>query len=292
MSQLPCSRMQSNAIALERFMHKPVNKINPNYYTFGCNVNDSLVNKILYLLNWEWTEKEIKEYLEKDLVEHEGQYKIQKRAKAFAKGNDSLYKYALDSLKKEMMLSTQDYLKNQNFFGVDPGLILLSAKLDIKKAVPLLELALLDNIHYSQPSVKLALSRLGNKRIEKEIITQCSYNSALTGQAWNDDFYLKAKKLAFIATQESISRFIFWFDPSKTFSSTASGGPVFKSSSIVLSYLKHMILNKDFQKIIEPFNKDYGEDYSAVNDAMIDSCKEWLKKNKGKYEINRNWIPY
>lgn len=284
--------MPSNATAMERLMPKPVNRINPNYYRVNCNVNDSLVKRILYLLDWKWTEKEIKEYLEKDLVEHEGQYKIQKRANAFAKGNDSLYKHGLDSLKKEMMLSTQDYLKKQNYFGVDPGLILLSAKLDIKKAVPLLEQALLDNIHYSQPSVRLALSRLGNKRIEKEIITQCSYNPALIGQAWNDDFYLKAKKLAFIATQESISRFMPWFDPSKTFSSTSSGGPVFKSSSIVLSYLKYMILNKDFQAIIEPFNKDYGEDYSTVNDAMIYACKDWLRKNKGKYEINRNWIPY
>jgi hypothetical protein len=286
--QKPCNKLPSTATLMQQLAKKPVLQIYPRDFLKGCNVTETMINRILYLLNWQWTEAEIEQYNEAIFDEYENIFNIKSIALKLANGNDFLYKQALDSLKKQLMPFVTKKYGESHAFRVDAGLVLLAGKLDIKSAIPKLNEALLDTIHYNKWALELALARLGNKSIEDKILNECKYDSSLDGKNWSNDFILKAKKLGFIATQKSIFKFVKWLDTAKYFARTPSGGVRVKSAAYVISFLSNIIQNEEFLAIIKPFKADYDDDFGQVTNNMIIQCREWLIKNKGKYILNRD----
>jgi hypothetical protein len=287
--QIPCNKLPTVDEIKNKLMYKPVINITPNQFRIGCNINDSIKKRMLYLLNWEWSKKEIEDYLLIYIDNHKILFDIDNKAQKISNGNDSLFKVAKDSIIKTLKNIELDYLDKKNYYDVSDGLILAVANLGLTKAVPMLEKALKYPNHYHTSIVELALAKLGNKALQKKIISECNYNPSLNGQAWNDYFTPIGQKLAFIKTQESIQKIGDWLDSTKVFASTTRGNNLDKSASNVIWFLSYLILNKDFQQIISSFH--YGDFNEAVNNDMILRVKEWLIKNKGKYKVNQGFCP-
>ena len=63
-----------------------------------CNVNDSIKNRLMYLLKPDWSIVEIEKVALTRLNENYKWLKIDDNAKKIANGNDSLFKVSRDSI--------------------------------------------------------------------------------------------------------------------------------------------------------------------------------------------------
>ena len=288
-AQLPCNRVPTNQQLLEALSRKPV-EVSRNHFVIGCNVNDSVKRRLLLLLNWKWTDDEIENYLNETITRLGKFYRIEERSKAVSKGNDSLYKHAKDSIIKKIKLENYNTLLKSNAFRVNDGIILTVANLYYYEAIPILKKALEDSIHYNKTVTELALARLGNTKFQDKIISQCIYKNELEGSEWINYYNYIASKLLFIATQESIYKLNEWLDTSKmSHYRTIGSGPDTKNAYDVIIDLKNVILNRDFQEKTEGIGDEaVGQ---KANEPIL-YCKEWLIKNKGRYEINKYYCPY
>jgi hypothetical protein len=281
------SRLPSQEQLLQSLAYKPV-KANPRKFLIGCNVSDSIKNRLLYLLNWQWTKEELDEYLAKDLSDHVNLYNISKRAKLVSRNSDSLYKIAYDSFHNIIIKENLQYLEQSQVFNVHSSIILTVAFLNMKESIPQLKTFLNDKKHYDIPSVELALAKFGDNQLQRKIINECMPVDKLDGFEWLDDFTSKARKLVLIGTQESYYNFNAWLDTTKTIE-TIAGKPLEKSSYRVLAYLRDFILNKDFQELVKPVPLDAS---CPCNNDLVSLARKWLTDNKGRYEINQNLYPW
>jgi hypothetical protein len=284
-AQESCDLIPTTQQLLIILSSKPVSLYHRDFRT-DCNITDSVKKRLLYLLHWEWTKEEINEYLRKNIKHNKGFYEIEKRALSVSTNNDSLYKIAYDSIVNVINQSILSSLPK----NIDNGIIYTVAFLNLKEAVPILQKGLTAPEYYNHTLVELALARLGNKELQTKIINNCIYNKNLNNIEWVDDYKRKiARKLIFVSSQESIYKLEQWLDTSKVYTLIPDRKPDGKSAYVVLADLKHIILNIDFQELLKEFN---GDPRRKMDNTLILVCKEWLIKNKGKYEINKNYCPY
>jgi hypothetical protein len=288
--QMNCTRLPSRNELVDRLKEKPIIQLNSWDFYMGCNVDDTIKKRLLYLLNWEWTEAEIENYLVRKIGNHQGKYGVDFDANQIAKGNDSVFRKAKDSIIKSERKRYYRYLEDVNFEGVDGNLMLTVAKLNYTEAIPILKKALSLPMYYNPNFVELALARLGDTALQRKIIATTTYLPYLDGRRWVDYFNKIGEKLVFIGTQESIAQLGNWLDSSKTYAVTSKGTLFEKSAFHVIWYLSHSVMNKDFQAIVAPY--DYGSNPETVTNEMIYAAKTWLCANKGKYEINQRFCAY
>lgn len=270
-------------------MYKPTPNLHPSHYRLDCNVDEAVKKRMLYLLNWQWTKEELEDYVAFDMKARKEFYDIDNRAFTLSKGDKQKQIKAADSL---MAVIKAEKIDQASRFRVPNGLLLTVAQLGFVEARPILVQALRDSVHYSTVDVQLALARLGDENMQQKVISEAAYSPLLSGRAWIDDFEKRGRKLAFVASQESIYQLQTWLDSSKMFASKSNGVVDTKSAAIVISYLSLLLLNNDFQELIRNFKAPYGDDYDQVNDQMIAACKNWLIKNKGKYKVNKDFSTY
>jgi hypothetical protein len=290
-AQVPCDyrAILTTDEILKKLSRKPV-EIGFNNFVENCNVNDSVRKRIIELLNWEWTNREVDNYLEEYFMGYEAFFKVKENANKLSKGNDSLYKKAYDSIKAG--IKDEERKQIAKHFGVNGGIILSSAWLYLSKAKTILKTALNDSVHYNQKEVELALARLGDKQLQRKIINSCIYRKDLDGFEWITYFEDKvARKLIFTSTQESICKLTEWLDTSKTYKPRSDGKAVVKTALNIIIVLKHILKNKDLQAKIKHIDEDLFNKGFNDNNLLV-FCKDWLKKNKGRYQINKSWCPY
>ena len=291
--ELDCGKLPTSSQLLQSLSGRPNGGGYLFQYRNGCNVNDSIRIRLLHLLNWEWTKEEIDDYLNKDLVKNKDRYAIDKKAKDVALGNDSLYKISVDSIQKIVKSDILNEMHRNGIFAVPPRLFQIAAILQIKEAIPILRKGLADKQHYDSVYAELALARLGDKGLQLKIINSCT-NKFSSGSVYdfeNHYTYQIAPKLLFLATQESIYKLNEWLDTTNLYYSVRGRKANTKYAYKVLADLKHLILNKDFQKIAKDFSDEWDIKYNLDN-GLILFCKDWLLKNKGKYKINKFYCPY
>ena len=288
-AQVPCAKLMSKSQVLESLRYKPIRDLRPGHYRLNCNVDDAIKKRMLYLLNWQWTQEELNEYVNRDMSERKDFYNIDKRASTTSKGDEQKQKQAVDSITTMIRAEKMDQASK---FKVPGGLLLTVAHLGFVEARPILIEALKDSIHYNKADVELALAKLGDANMQQKIISRSAYDNSLSGRAWTDKFEKDGRKLVFIASQESIYQLHHWLDASKMYASKAGRAPDTKNAALVLGYLYEVLLNSDFRELVKPFKAPYGDDYEQVTDQMISSAKNWLIKNKGKYMVNKDYSPY
>ena len=276
----------------ESIKNKPIIAPQPRYFIKGKNINDSIKNRLLYLLNCNWTLAEFDNYVNKqyeDIIQDSStiEYAQQK-----AKNNNPKFLFLVDSVRMAERQDIITQMKKKDFFKVNDNIVYTVAFLDYQEAIPILSKALNDSIHYNKEAVQLALARFGNKEYQKNIISTCIYNSSLDGRNWERDYQAKSQKLIMIATQESIYQLNNWLDTTKTIAFVAGGRSRKKLSNWVVMNLFDIIENKDFYDTAWSFisKEDYPDEWNNNNLAVF--CKKWLIENKGKYIINRNFYPY
>ena len=271
-AQRTCNQVPASKELYLLLSKRPVTNIERQDFIIGCNVTDSIIERILYLLHWEWTKKEIDDALSHDIERGRSFYNIDKKAAKISKGNDSLHKVASDSIIKILKSENLKNFIKYNAFKVDNGLILTAAYLDIKGAIPVLQKGLSDSLHYNRTYVELALARFGEILLQQKVIQGNEYKKELNGREWIAYFYKSARNLLFISTQESIFQLHYWLDTSKIFASIDEKLDT-KNAYLAVIALKHAIKNTSFQLIVKniddsPYLK---MDNSAILAAKIGS---------------------
>lgn len=285
-TQSDCSKLPTASQLLVTLSIKPVN-ISPLLIKTDCNVNDSVRLKLVYLLrNPKWTNREIDSVLSLGNVEQfKNWFNYKEKVENLSKGIDSLKKYAVDSIDKLVRSERIKLLEQEHYFDVNPQLIRTVATLNYKEAIPILKDALTNkNRLYDSATVILALAKLGDKESQNKIFTYCRPSKNISEFVWVDEFYQKASLLKFLASQESIYQFSFWMDTTYKYSYTEKTNG--KSAYLVIGYLSHLIDNQGFPKE----NRNSKFDFTGLvgNNKEILYWQKWIRKNKGKYIINKN----
>lgn len=277
-AQVPCNRLPDSSKLMKDLAERPVHGISPTLFRIGCNTNSAMKRRILEVLNWRWSRVELDAYLLKK-IDTVAIHKVSKE-------NVRLYDSLLEKNRKDLI----DEMTKKNEFRVETGIVLLPARLYMREAIPVLEKALLDSLHYSRNAVQLSLARLGNRKAQNEILAQCSNSRGLNDWDWKTDAENKSRKLMFICSQESIYQLASFMDTSQTYNpSPGHGFRQLKSTSEIIWSLSKMLLNKDFSSRYD-WKKLYN--LEQIDSDVIMYCKKWLLSNKGKYQLNKDYIVY
>jgi hypothetical protein len=289
-AQRPCKILPTAQQLYESLLYKPASA-NPSNFLNGCNVNDSIKRRLLYLLNWQWTKQEVDTFFNRDIKAGREWSWIEKTAKEIAKGNDSLYKAASDSLIASYQKSRMDYMKTSpSYTTVDPGIILTVGALDMKEAIPLLRKALTDSLHYDKYSVQSALARLGDSAAEKRVLI---YFTKKYRNEYPDlsEAINKSARLAYIATQQSVCMISQWLDTTslyvKVLAEEFSPAQMELIAPQVLKLLRNVVKNPEFIAICNEFKEPSLPYFKAGDKTVLLKAKTWLLNHQGKYIINR-----
>jgi hypothetical protein len=286
--QVPCDhpRGVKSATDLLRIMEEKPVSISPSYFIEKCNVNDSIINRLRYLLNWQWTKNEVEIYYKKKLVTYEKIYQIEQISRQISKGNDSIYLATKDSIEVATKQNEFKYDKEyNNIFNVSEGIVLAIGWLNMKETIPFLRDSALNSKYYDKPSVELALARMGNKKLQKKIFNSC-LNYSTNKEDFVSDFNNNYRKLIYIGTQESLFYIHEFIDTSKYFPINSEGAMTSFALKVVQN-LKTVFGNDEINKLISQTGDEWN-----YNVKVILAIKQWIIKNKGKYIIKKWFCPY
>jgi hypothetical protein len=288
-AQIPCNHPRGIKSSLQlsiMLQNKPIN-IQPSDFIENCNITTSVRKRLTYLLRWQWTQAEINNYYAEKLVIHKNVYLINETANKIANGNDSMYIKAKDSIENAIIKRELEYdIKYNHLFTVPETLILVIGWLNMKETIPFLrDSALKDQLHYPKWAVELALARMGDKRLQKKIITSCK-NDTKSGENFEADYYNKYRKILYLATQESLYQLHDFVDTSKYIEFNSAGALTSFAYRIVQDFSLR-IGNEDLKKLIILT----GDEYNYNIDAIL-AIKQWMIKNKKKYKIIKGFCPY
>jgi hypothetical protein len=279
---------------------KPVQLYQANRYSNKININDSIRDKLVSLLNFHWTADEIEEYLAND-------FKNSFTYKGIEKDADNLSYF---EIKKNYIQKINEYnklvlnIRNQalsiliknHLTKINPDIVYLIGSLDIKKAIPNLKLYLKDTIQYDKLPLQIALARLGDSAFQKFILNSdlVRYDNKIDDREWFELYMRKTSILYYINTQESIYSVSNWLDTSKNFCTLAHGCGNIKASNFVVDDLCKIIKNEDFRNginsILSIKRKDFFNWENDLSIKVILFCKNWLQLNKGKYDLVREYM--
>lgn len=281
-----CLNYPTTQVVLQTLKEKPVLGIDGSNFSLKCNVKDTVVKRLLYLLNPTWDSAEIENYLAREVKAQDTWFNITETAKRISKGNDSIYKVKYDSIVNYWKADFKKDMQKEHILDFNNNLLKVVAFLEIKQAIPIIKKYFNS---YNSFDAELALARLGNKTLQKKITANSNPpKDNIDGESWLDNMNESVRNLMFIGTQESIYSINNWLDTSKyyTVNSVGSSG---MAAYRVLGALSDFILNIDFQEKIK--NIDFSGQCPCPSDIIFD-IKEWLLKNKGIYIINRTIYPY
>lgn len=254
MAQKPCSKLPESG-QLSVLLDKVNVKINPLDFRMNCNVNESIKAKLISLI---------------------------------AEKCGVVNRIDSSHCKTSHLISGKAKQDIKVYAGIN-DIIKTVAFLYMQEAIPILEQSLIDsNACFNLPIVKLALARFGNKKFETDIIDTLKPDFSKDGYEWVDDFRLKGGFLSFINSQESVSQLSNWLDLTKTYDYAADRMKG-KSAYLIVGYIREIILNKEFHDIIN------GKDLTGLeisDNKLINQCKNWMIRNKGKYQLNKGYYIY
>lgn len=269
-------------------MHYPMSSISPSFYIEGCNISDSVRNALIFRLkNPKWPETAILSYVESKFKENIDEYDIDKKAKAISK-NDSLFLVNKIKLTSAIKSKIRKNLASESIFKIDKNLLLTIAWLNLQSCKPFLrDTALFDTLHYDKTTVKLALSKLGESKYQKEFIEIEKRKTIykLENHPFKE-FNKSFKLMGFINSQESIFELNKWIDEFFIEEMNSNGAKGFLASTFVFD-LNRIILNKDFNVLTKG---GYLDEFNCKND--LQAIKKWIIDNKGKYILNQKLCTY
>lgn len=285
-----CDRLKTAKELLQKMATRQVS-VSFQDFSLKCNVNEAIKNRVLYLLDWQWSQSEIDSNLNTiNINRYKQWFNYDEKVKVIQRGEDTLHDMAIDSVNKLMRLDQIAQMKKNKYFFVSENLVLAAGYINLREAIPILRKALLDSEHYNTQSIELALSRMGDKTLQEKIIKRCAYKPEINGKEWVDYYRnIIARNLIFMSTQESIFKLNEWLDTIKIYNPLSNGDRYSKSAIVVIRDLKKIILNPTFQQAMMRFPNSIA---GFQDNDFILFCKSWLIKNKGSYIINREYNPY
>ena len=207
---------------------------------------------------------------------------------------------SLDELRDSIAIAiAKENINNLNPVSfIDARLYLLAAWLDIKKVIPLLELAYQKDKQELYPenkyTYKAALARLGKKKYESEILDKMMKESpiyynivAFICTDKSKDVFIKGLK-----NNRPTKGFVHGYGSTKTPNSTdttINDNIEWIGAPLNLSLYKELIINRI---IINLPIEYYQKSLYLINQNDIESLVEWLEQNRNKIQLNRDYLKY
>lgn len=281
-------------------------KVEPvNYFAISKSesITDSVKERILSLLDRKWTSEEINpiiNYHSKDfrdlfearfwnggLKDSISLYAMERRWYY-----DTTYHHFFDSLN----LKYKKDIENKMLENQVPNEIVLSAAFaQIREAIPILKKDLLSNgnSYFNKDIAELALAKLDDEVFLKKIFAKHkqyvsdSLNFKIRGVQQADIFNMRI-----LFSQESIAALADWIDTTYKIALPIHGNHPIEyayASYEIINPLVRIIKNEDFFEGLKKISNDEyfnnGEfQYATAKHLMY--IKNWMKKNKGKYQLN------
>jgi hypothetical protein len=272
-------------------------------------VDDSIVKRILHLLDWKWTKDELDTYIRSQTSNNEYIEKENREAWKIANGDTSIYRVVKDSIRIETTKRVLRHMEDNKMFSVSKNVILAAGQIGLKKAIPILEEALKDSIHYHPEYVELALAKLGKKEMVQKVLSDTKYDPKWVAydktnnreNDWITHAYGgfqgkigKISKLLYLATQESIYQIHYWMDTSRSILPPKHQGMSYPHPLYDLLFytLPSVFNNKDFQSLEEWEFIGGMVNYDDATNERILKVQNWLIRNKGKYKIKLGFCPF
>jgi hypothetical protein len=211
------------------------------------------------------------------------------------KQSNADYQFLFDSL----MITRREFRKTEGirfmkraFTQVPPTIIFTCGWLDMQEAVPILQVALQDSVHYDIRTVKVALARLQVEPYHTEMIDLYSHRRKEIQPKYKSSglrqiLYSNVSVLQYISSQESIaamSELLTWPERIKF----APDLPLISRLSIIVPQgLYRFIQNEDFKANFSKEEQNYGISIFEVSDESLEKARQWLIANKGQYQFDR-----
>lgn len=183
----------------------------------------------------------------------------------------------------------------KTFTQVHPSIILTCGWLDMQEAVPILQAALQDSLHYNTRVVKVALARLQVEPYYTEMIEETrNYKPELSRfdppSTLREINLNNAYVLIYIATQESIAAISSLFDWPEMYQINPHDQMLYPIGTLTL--LRLFDLFEEDNSFRQIFPKQYLFLKSSlskvyVNEIGFGDVKKWLLDNKGQYRFDR-----
>jgi hypothetical protein len=196
------------------------------------------------------------------------------RTRAYAKTSTKTMRKLQDSLATSVAMDNVSNIKPEQY--ILPGIVLLSAWLDMKEAVPIiverLEYVNSENI---RDLYKLSLARLGNAKHETEILTKP-----------NIAYYLST--IGFLASRNALDKVIKELKEDKSHYKIemSAGNPL-----ITIPYICQFLIFQDDVNFIMDFPFKYNKLSLDCDIGKEEKNKiiKWLEQNRDKIVLNRDY---
>ena len=200
------------------------------------------------------------------------------RSEAYRSIYDSVYNSIYDSTASSYRAEERRKILNRQ---IPEEIIKSAATAGVKEAIPILEEALrTKNPQFDKDAVELTLARFGDKKLQEKLATIYSSNFDFKDDDFKKKMITRLKALSYISTQESVYNMHAFMDTTR-WDAYLSNGSFAPSGRYAIMMLLETVVNKDIQEKFAGMNLDYLDDPNLVIYA-----REWLLKNKGKYQIN------
>jgi hypothetical protein len=285
----------------EGLISKPVKLYSPRDYDLGININDSIKNKLVELLDFQWSIDEIENYLDFQFSKSKVYYNLDYVSTVqsnYKSKNDYLKKIReYDKLRISIRKNDLEILIKNELTSINPRIIYLIGLLYITNAIPKLNNIAKDSALYPKFAVELTLARLGDTLLQTKYLntSQWNFDKTLNDEYWIEEYSSKSKLLFYLNSQESISKLGMYLDTSKTLCIKSHNCVNVRASNQVIYDLCRSIQNKDFLYGLDSIVniKEYYFDWEdAISVKAILYCKRWLEANKGKYQLEQNYFLY
>ncbi len=293
---------------------QPKNYLNPPSlsYSSASYYTEASRQLLLEVLKDDWITKEQK----RSGAEKKVWQQVDRRIDTYENVISDTIKYKGLKRKRKHFLTLLDSLKELKRLNIDtvnsfqtalngwmqemdqrriPDLYIYTAgMLDDDRYIPLLKEALNDTIRYNPYAVKLALARNKVDPLVQEVMENNSINIKLFKKE-EDQYYLSNTEifpvLAYLASDNSIREYSKLLTL-EHFECIDHGD--YEQCSIPHSTIENlyiMILNKSFRNYLKDYMIGVVPDPKKLSNREITWVQNWLEKNYGNYELDRDFYP-
>ena len=264
-------------------IRKPIGEsVNPFLFDIQNFDNNVVKHRVLDLLMNKWNEDEINSWVDSRININGYKSYREVNAEKISKSKKMPYERALDSIKATQVNEIRKFVESK---PVSNKIVLLVAWLNMKEAIPVLVDALKKPVHYNKEVVELSLARLNVEPYHSDCVRRYGGKKRINDDALSD-FFLKAYRLLYIGSAESINTVIKnWLYRDDKVQPYADDPLTIPIANYLVFELTDFIVNTDFR---ENYPEGFFVSPASVKKEQLNSIRSWIKQNK--IEMNPNYF--
>lgn len=241
---------------------------------------------------WQQVNRQIDTYEDviNDTIKYEGFKRKRKHFLTLLDSLKELKRLNVDTV-NSFQTAVNRWMQEMNIRRMPDLYIYTSGMLDSTLYLPFLKEALKDTVKYNPCAVKMALARYKINPYQTEMLKEHKIDlKDLRGQSINEltlfETRIAMPRLFYLCSQESVKEYSKLLSLGHFKRIDEDDYSIYSIPSGVLGALSVLILNTDFQEYLRKVNPP-----DNVTKDHITWVQNWLEKNYGNYELDRNFYP-